>query len=117
MNKLKTWHYFIGAVICYGISFTLLYVSPEDSEGNFPALIGLLGLVFLIISVVKLSKGKIPAGEKIICPHCKGEAREYRSTAIKILWPLLFLTPKYICIDCKKLFNEPYKEKIMDIKK
>lgn len=107
LRNLKTGHLFVGAVIFYTISFGSLYILPESIAGGFSGVTGIIGLILLVLSVISLSRGKIPAGKKIFCPNCKGQAREYRSMAIKIIYPLLFLTPKYICTDCKKLFDNP----------
>lgn len=119
MDKLKTWYFFVLSIICFiSQHFIIYFGSGSKIEGIFFITIILIGLVSLIIAFIKLSKGKIPKGKKIICPYCKGQAREYRGIVIKILNPILFLTPKYICMDCKKLFNTPYEEENkVDIKK
>ncbi len=43
------------------------------------------------------------------CPFCGGEGRQYQKIFIKIIYPLLFLDPKYRCENCKEMFNEPRK--------
>ena len=47
--------------------------------------------------------------QNIVCPYCGGEGKIYWQTYLKVMHPLLFLTPKYICINCKELFNESHK--------
>lgn len=115
MNKLKTLHFFVGASLSFVMFLILILLAPEGNDYNFftitSLIFGILSFIFLIIGVIKLSRGKIPTGEKIACPYCNGRAREYRSTTIKILNPLLSLTPKYICMQCKKTFNESNQEK------
>jgi len=108
MSKFKARYFLFGAILCSVISFTL-------GEGYFSFIIGMIGVIcyfiLLIMAFNFISRGKISTDKKIICPYCKGQSREYRNIVIKILYPLLFLTPKYICIECKKLFNTPYQEK------
>jgi len=47
--------------------------------------------------------------QNIVCPYCGGEGKIYRQIYLKIMYPLLFLTPKYKCQKCKNLFNESHK--------
>lgn len=54
---------------------------------------------------------------EIICPFCGGEGRQYQSTIIKILYPLLFLDKKYICKKCKAMFNKSHKSGDSQMKK
>ena len=106
MHKIKTLYLFLIAIPCYAA-----FVFLVDKNAFLSFLFGLVGFILLLISIIRIARGKIPEGDKIICPRCKGQSREYRSMAIKIFIPGLFLTPKYICMECKKLFNKPYQPK------
>ena len=46
---------------------------------------------------------------KIICPFCGGEGRQYQKTWIKFMYPLLFLDKQYKCKQCKEMFSTPHK--------
>jgi DNA-directed RNA polymerase subunit RPC12/RpoP len=47
--------------------------------------------------------------DDIICPYCGGIGKEYMPVLLKFIFPFLLLNPKYKCLACKELFNNPRK--------